>query len=353
MAGINLNVEHGIPTYVENHEKLWGYTGYVIPMYSPGIGLRDTKYMIYLLDDWKRLGEWLKGDASYPHFQPGDIEQDYKLLTTPEDILESLVVDDDDQAYNYQYLPIDTETDEGKPFSLQFSPRPGIARMFLIKPELVEAFRHGLEENYFNKVLVHNADHDLEDLWRLGIDIKENDCNDTMRELYHLANQPQGLKAAVCRTIGHRMTSYDETVSPHSNRVMRDWLEQAINHVEQSWYKIKYVQLKTKVREERKPHEALAVLRRIYRKITEEGSEYDPWQEPKFQKNEMKPRLFGREWLLDLEREVYRMPRKSIVHVPIDEAVIYGCSDADYTGRLSLWLASERKRIVQQEWRVA
>jgi len=61
--------------------------------------------------------------------------------------------------------------------------------------------------------------------------------------------------------------------------------------------------------------------------------------------------LFGREWLPELERALGRMPRASIVHVPLLEARDYGCSDADHTGQLADYLAKERERIVTQEWR--
>lgn len=348
LAGLNLNVEHGMPTYVTDYEKLYGYTGWLIPMYAPGLGLRETKYMIYLLDDWAKLGRAMCGNFKYPHLHAEKIPQNYRLLTTCEEIEESL----EDRTETYEHLALDTETDENAPFSIQYSTKPGVAYMFLVEADLVSTFKLCLERFWQNKLTVHFAENDLEDLHRLGIEIQSVDVVDTMRELYHLANQPQGLKAAVYRNLGYRMTTYIDTVEPYSRKALLQWIETAIQHVQDCWFYTEHKQLKTKVKVIHKPHESLAVLRRIERKLHEEGSEYDPWQQPKFHGSEMKPRLFGRPWLSSLENDIGRMPRRSIVHVPIEEAVTYGCSDADFTGRLAVWLAEERKRIVKQEWKV-
>jgi hypothetical protein len=82
-------------------------------------------------------------------------------------------------------------------------------------------------------------------------------------------------------------------------------------------------------------------------------SDYDPWELPKRQKGQEKPRLLGRPWLPEIEKAVGRMPRKSIVHAPLEEAAGYAMSDADWTLQLAGWLEKERERIVQEEWRVA
>jgi hypothetical protein len=103
---------------------------------------------------------------------------------------------------------------------------------------------------------------------------------------------------------------------------------------------------------ESKPHEAEAVLRRVMRCISD-NPDYNPWLPPHWSKGEETVRLFGRSWLEQIEQEIGRLPRKSIVHVPIDEAVQYGCSDADWTGKLATWLEGERKRITEKEWKVA
>jgi hypothetical protein len=197
-------------------------------------------------------------------------------------------------------------------------------------------------------VLLHNAVHDLEALEQLGIHVEK--FRDTMQELYHLGNQPQGLKAAVYRIFGYRMTSYDEVVTPYSEAALETWLSEALAHASTNMRREVREQLKTKVRVTSKPHEAEAVLRRVMSRL---DSDYDPWERPKTHKGEEKPRLIGREWLPTLEQAVGRMPRKSIVHAPMEKQVEYACGDADWTGRLATWLDGERKRIVREEWKTA
>jgi hypothetical protein len=209
-------------------------------------------------------------------------------------------------------------------------------------------------------VILHNAPHDLAVLDQLGI--HPAGFRDTMQELYQLGNLPQGLKAATYRTSGCRMTSYNETVTPYSKRALENWLAEALAYVNGAMrHNVTHPAGKScpscgknhrQYRIDSTPHEAEAVLRRIMGKLAD-GSDYDPWQAPKWQKGEEKVRLLGRPWLDILEAHVGRMPRRSIVHVPLEEAVRYGCSDADHTGRLALWLDRERQRIVSEEWRVA
>jgi hypothetical protein len=196
-------------------------------------------------------------------------------------------------------------------------------------------------------LVFQNAPSDLEIAESCGIRCRV--FRDTMQELYHLGNLPQGLKQAVYRIFGYRMTSYDEVVTPHSKAALETWLAESLAHVSMEMRTEVREQLKTKVRVTSKPHEAEAVLRRVLGRI---DSDYDPWEKPKQDKGVEKPRLIGRDWLDTVEQAVGRMPRKSIVHAPLDQQVKYACGDADWTLRLAGWLEGERKRIVEEEWKV-
>jgi len=360
LAGdVDLELEHGFPRRVENCEGLGGWSGWVVPMYHPAAGMHETRYMTPLLEDWERFGMWLRGKWQPPSVESSDLlVTDYKLLTDEADVLRSLRHPVSDL---YEYLAIDTESDEGRPWSIQYSVAPGVARMILFKDRrLLEAFALAFEWEWGGKCTLHNAPADLGPLEEAGA--SPHEFRDTMQELYHLGNLPQGLKAATYRTSGHRMTSYNETVVPHSKAALDGWLAESLAHVSEHMQSIVTHPIgkgcpvcgKSHRKEllHTKPHEAEAVLRRIMSKLSD-GSDYDPWQAPKWQKGEEKCRLLGRPWLEGLEQVVGRMPRKSIVHVPIEEAVRYGCSDADRTGKLALWLERERERIVEEEWRVA
>lgn len=359
VSGVDLDMDHGRPREVVDVPGLGRWSGTVVPMYHPAAGMREGRFMIYSLEDWEKFGLWLRGKLQFPSLT---VKPRYRLISRVDEFWELMA----GQVKVYDYLPLDTESDEGKVWSVQFSTEPGVGFMILTEAvDVIEAFSSFLEFIYKNQVLMHHAVHDLDELDQIGIYVSAH--RDTMQELYHLGNLPQGLKAAVYRTLGHRMISYRETVVPHSKAVLDAWLSEALlwatEHriVEPHPPGPDCITCGKKHRldvSKHKPHEAEAVLRRIMAKVQcrdgdEGGSDYDPWQKPKLQHGEEKPRLLGRSWLEQIEREVRRMPRQSIIHVPLEEAVQYGCSDADYTGRLGTWLEHERERIVIEEWRTA
>lgn len=333
VPGIDLELEHGFPRQGE----IYGHECAIVPMYHPAAGMHLTRLMTPLLEDWERLGMWIRGKWEAPKADKN--EANYVLVESWNDVSER-----SSHSRNSQ-LAVDTETDEGRPWSVQFSFAPGRGYFCrALSPAIKDLRSLALDST----TILHNATFDLDVLDRLGIQV--NSFRDTMQELYHLGNLPQGLKQAVYRVFGYRMTSYDEVVTPHSKRVLEDWLATALGHVSSDMRTEVREQLKTKVRVTQKPHEAEAVLRRILGKL---DSDYDPWEQPKQQKGVEKPRLIGREWLAEVEAAVGRMPRKSIVHAPLDQQVQYACGDADWTLRLANWLEGERARIVSEEWRVA
>jgi uracil-DNA glycosylase family 4 len=353
----DLDLTHGRPQYVESGAVLGaGWEGWVVPMYSAAAGMRDTRFMIPLLEDWTKLGQWLQGKRRvYPSLTKKRL--DYRLLTG-DNVWDHLVMQDESF---YSHLPLDTESDEGRVWSLQFSPQPGQAYMIRADDDVaLQAFRMWFGWNYEGRLLMHHAIHDLDELDQLRIKVREH--RDTMQELYHLGHLPQGLKAAVYRAFGHRMISYRETVVPHSKAALHRWLTDAMDwaagecRIEAHPPGPGCPTCGKKHRldvSKSKPHEAEAVLRRVMSRVADPESDYDPWEKPKIDHGVEKPRLFGRPWMAAAEAAVGRMPRQSIVHVPMDEAVAYGCSDADHTGRLGTWLEGERKRLMENEWRVA
>jgi len=356
LIGSNLELEHGFPTYYKG-SGLFGWEGVVVPMYHPAAGLRETRFMIPLLEDWKNLGKWLRGEWNPPI--PTADRLDYRLLKTEAEVWATMTTESDTIA-------IDTESDDGQLYSIQFSSTLGTGYMILAQDkELLDAFATALVWGY-NTVILHNSVYDLAELSTVGIHIPA--FRDTMQELYHLGgSQPQGLKQAVYRIFGYRMTSYDEVVTPASKAKLDDWLAEALAFATQSMRESTY-HLKGKGCPEcgknhradavkYKAHESEAVIRRVmkhlYKKEDNGFSEYDPWKPPTWAKGELKLRLFGRDWLGHIEQHMGRMPRKSIVHAPLDRQIQYACGDADWTGRLAKWLEGERERLIREEWRVA
>jgi uracil-DNA glycosylase family 4 len=352
---VDLELEHGRPRPVSRSLPLGGWSGTIVPMYHPAAGMRDGKWMIYELEDWEKLGMWLRGKYKYPSTLT--VKPCYHLISHVDEFW-SLV---NAEPEVYEYLPVDTESDEGRIWSVQFSTQPGKGFMFLTEnKEITEAFDCWLQWTNEGKVMMHFAIHDLDELDQIGVHVSSHRC--TMTECYHLGNIPQGLKSAVYRVFGHRMVSYRETVIPHSLAVLDEWLCEALmwavdqRIVEPHPIGVGCPTCGKKHRKDvsvYKPHAAEAVLRRIHARVQARDADYDPWEKPKLSHGEEKPRLIGREWLAAMEQGIGRLPRQSIVHVPLKDAVRYGCSDADWTGRLGTWLEQERKRIVTQEWRVA
>lgn len=260
-------------------------------------------------------------------------------------------------------IAIDTETDEGRPYSIQVSLSSGAGLMVLISDtktlqRLVERINALVKRGW---VLVFH--HALADLWVSNLGIDCSIFRDTMQELFHLGNLPQGLKAAVYRVFGYRMTSYDEVVTPHSKAVLDHWLAEAVTYASETMSTLEphpkgpspCPTCGTKHKADmsvRKRHKAETTLRHTMNYLAD-SPDYDPWLPPKLEKGVEKFRLLGRPWLDEVEQAVGRMPRRSIVHAPIAQQVGYACSDADWTGRLATWLEGERRRIVEQEWRVA
>jgi hypothetical protein len=256
-------------------------------------------------------------------------------------------------------IALDTETDESEPYSIQWSNKPGSAYMILVKnTPVLDKFRWYINEKQ-PTVVMHNALYDLEVLAKLGIYPK--DIRDSQQEIYHLGGTiPQGLKAAVYRVFGFRMTSYDDVVTPASKAKLDGWLAEALAYVIMEMRScIQHPKGKgcpacgknhRLARADWQPHSAEAVIRRVMNHL---DGDYDPWQAVKYDKGEPKPRLIGREWLASVEAGIGRMPRLSIVHAPLDRQIQYACGDADWTGRLATWLEGERRRIQRDEWRVA
>lgn len=322
---IDLELEHGFPRKIEDR--------WVVPMYHPAAGLHETRYMTPMLSDWERLGMWMRGTWQVPDGF-GRAPQYERLWGEVSGL--------------HARIAVDTETDQGKPYSIQWSGAAGRGYMlFADDIRGIGKFRAWMDSDR-PEVIMHNAVYDLEVLDRLGIQV--HSFRDTMAELYHLGNLPQGLKQAVYRVFGYRMTSFDEVVTPHSKAALEVWLAEALAHVSENMRTEVREQLKTKVRVTIKPHEAEAVLRRVLSKL---DTDYDPWQPPRLERGVEKQRLIGRDWLPEVESAVGPMPRKSIVHAPLDQQVQYAVGDADWTLRLALWLEGERKRIVEEEWRIA
>jgi len=156
-----------------------GWEGYVVPMYHPASGLHDTRQMKPMVEDWRRLKEWMKGTWAPP---TQIVSADYHLFNTLNPSLHT----------SWGTVAVDTESVNNKLWSIQTSAETGIAMMYkysdLIADKLTSTNRHylGRLKNLLeaSSIIFHNAEHDLNQLAQ--INIKPSAYRDTMQEAYHL-----------------------------------------------------------------------------------------------------------------------------------------------------------------------
>lgn len=130
--------------------------------------------------------------------------------------------------YNdYHWVSCDTEfsPETGEPWSIQWSAAPGTASMCLADDTQQVANVKYLLEHPETLTIMHNSKADLPILWKLGIRPSNTVC--TMVALYNLGER-QGLKTAAFRNCGLEMKSYSAVVAPARREKALVWTMGAI-----------------------------------------------------------------------------------------------------------------------------
>jgi hypothetical protein len=302
----------------------------LFPSFHPAAALHDTGMMIPLLDDFERFRKWRAGKWKMP---VADKPLGYRVVDSKTDIECAL------EYKTYTYIPVDTEDDGPRPWSLQFSTEPGSA--FLIRADRPDLIRCFDKLTHADPFLLHYAGHDLDVLEAMGI--RKKRYRDTMQEAYHLGNLPQGLKALGWRLLGIRMRDYLDVVMPHSRDRMVEWMTQAWMYASDNRIRVE-TQLKTKLKITWKPTPLERGLKRII--SHSHKPEYDLWE--KVAELNFAPDGVD---LNELEK-LWSWPIPSIAHVPLEEAVEYACQDADVTGQVGTFLEKQRELVIAGEWDV-
>lgn len=352
--GMDLEAEHGIPRWVEGW---YGYTGWLVGMFHPAAGLHNSSMMIPLLEDWERLGRWLRDGMVLPddpimssRIRTGwqwPVDQypvkDFRLGRTRKDVIQYFA-DYPIQTFT-SLIGADSERHGAQPFSLQVSRRPGTGLMVLEEDKAaVTELAWALSEDIKwqgGELTMHNADADLEPFLRhlRKLGIREFPYRDTMQEIYHTGMfLKQGLKIAALRVLGRRRASWEEVVGGASRQKLLEWLWEALI-VAEGWRRLE-PRVSEKTGKLLKPELIKHVAEQEVRHVTmhtSKSTEYESWK---------KISEFGwgdTDWFADLEREVGRpMPIKGIANCELAAAVEYGCQDA--SDHLELALALERLR---------
>jgi len=182
--GVTVEHSHGIIV-----EKV-NYT--LLPARHPASGFYDTALMREIQQDFEVLGRLVRGER---------VERPVDTMST--------------SYYEAEELPpahriaLDTETVEGKLWSVQTSESPGHG-VFHRQPVDVSD----------KEVIVHSYLYDAQ-----YVDLPDN-THDTMIAAYNLG-LPQGLKELAWRLCGMEMKSYGEMVSGQRHEKAMKWLEEA------------------------------------------------------------------------------------------------------------------------------
>ena len=339
-GGIDLEAEHGIPRLSD----LFGWYGWVVPMYHPASGMHDTAWMTPLLEDWERLYRWLKyGEWQWPL---DDLKRDYGLLDSKQAAEEFL------HRCNRIKEPLliggDTESHAGVPYSWQVSLEPGVARMMMLNNK--EVCKEVAEWLYFttgtfcdpdNRFVFHHAPADLPIFeQQLGMRL-DGLFDDTMMEAYHLANLRQGLKPLSRRLLGRERLSWEETVTPYSKEVLGQWIMNGFIYAENHWQTV-VERFHKKTNKPLKPKVTVSAAEKLLRELltySVNNTEYPIWD-----------KLYERmsaEWLEKLVEVSGPVPQRGIAHCPLDVQIKYACSDPDDTRQLALLFKTMRKEFIE------
>jgi hypothetical protein len=227
----------------------WGsWKGILFPMFRASAGLRATGFMIAMMQDMDDLRKLLlsldRGEFEWledPYPTP-----DYQFIRTENDLYDYIY---GSTRIPGDYSPLGEDTESlpgglgkmggGPPFCLTFSHTPGTGRLIYTKDKnLLHAYRKILEE-LLPLQLFHNYLHDSDVFDSLSLPTEP--FLDTMVRAYNLClggggdDEDEGesragrgslsLKVLAYRYCQMRMTSFKDTVWPHSLPHVLTWLK--------------------------------------------------------------------------------------------------------------------------------
>lgn len=298
---VDMDKEHGIPIAWKNRVLL--------PVYHPAAGLHNTAMMSRIREDFTALRHLLIGVTQVPVIEPA--EGWYEEL-------HDMPHNGERRALLGDVVAVDTETDLGRPYCVQFSSWEGAG--FLIRADNAEALadlgRH-LAQPHVTTVM-HNARFDIKVLLELGIHPAK--VEDTMTMAYLLGNLPQRLKALAYRLLHVRMQEYSDVVAGSEAAVAMEWLEAAALReypVPEPVLELKGN--KFKVRQPQRYEKRLQALLKKARK------------NPALDVAEALRGMKDIEPVINIMGEV---PESSVALIAPDRLVDYACADADMTLRV-------------------
>lgn len=222
LIGLDIDTIHG----TGRTATIFNWTGKVFSTYHPALGLHKSSAMQSLLDDFRTLKGFIRGDIG---FLEDEIPQPrYFRLTTGAEV-ESVL-----DGWWDEPIAIDTESRKTwrgyRPtiryigWCLTFCITPGEAFMIrVVDTQAIKRFAQLIRK--FRKVLLHNAPHDMKVLERMGISIEWDKVVDTMSMAYNEARLPKGLKPLAYQLLGAKTRSFEDVVRPYGLKAAMEFVE--------------------------------------------------------------------------------------------------------------------------------
>ena len=336
--GIDMEMQHGLPIPGPTQEIQSQTPCMYVPVYHPAAGLHDTKWMIALQDDFRRLRKLARGDYS-------DVTVDvwpeplYQEARTALDVDEYFAQFRDETRYGY--AGVDTEYTDAGTWCVTVSIMPGTGLFTPAnRPDLIARLAHWLKRYTF---VFHAALADLTpSLTSVGI--YAHRWVDTMQQAYWANEFRIGLKPLAYRYLGMRMSDYGDVVNPPSKLALYDYMTRV------------RAALLDAVPASRKPKsmdDTDKLVRKTGALVGRLLGDLD--KEARGDGKPVKPWTRVNEWQAGTRHVIETfggecIPQASIVHVDRAAAVQYACRDADATLRL---LPAIRRRARELRRRVA
>lgn len=321
---LRLTVEHSHGVPVQVGSERWGFPFILLPMYNPAAGLRDTRTLRHVFDDFEVLGKLLNG-ATIAELTPTDwYPNPHYIQVTNKEWAAALL--------SQPEYALDTETIPGPDgkhvlWSVQVSMEPGtgffipVAMMpFLVMPST-------------SKVICHNY---LYDSQFVGMP----NFVDTMVMAY-LLGLPQGLKELAFRLAGMVMNSYDDQIRHLRDGKAIDYLNLVLANgfkwsnpepISDTKWDNKAGKLVVKVTNPQH------IVRKTKKILTDRIK--DPTTDPSGRWNK-----FDYRERKQVEEAIGLLPEPSLADIPVKNSVHYSSKDADATWRCYQEMTPEIRRL--------
>lgn len=228
---VDLQTVHGIPrrcSYADH--EFW-----LVSTFHPAFALRSTAAMIPIRSDFEALGRLLKSLEHGEYVPPTDPypSPDYRIIRDMHDLNDYLP-----RGERFWDMSEDTENrPDGTPYCLTFSHTPGTARLIYADNVKVLKAYDSYTQRFRPLQHMHNWLHDVEVRAKMGLTYTR--VRDTMIRAYELgiggggdddendagsARGALGLKVLAFRHLHTTMTSFKDTVMPHTLPHVIDWL---------------------------------------------------------------------------------------------------------------------------------